>query len=358
MNNDDVRELVGRGGDASHEIFTKLTSLENVFTAWNEFQTGKACRRDVQQFAFHLEDNLFALHEDLQSGRYRHGQYTSFLLHDPKLRYIQKAAVRDRIVHHAVTRVLTPLLDSTFINNSYSNRKGKGSHAAVRRFRFCAWKLSRNNTKTVWVLQCDIRKFFASVDHTILLSLLAQRIHDGKAMNLLEEIIRSVNREQGKGIPLGNLTSQLFSNIYLHPLDWYVQQTLGVHTYIRYADDFMLVDCSKALLQSIIPLIETFVQDKLQLQLHPQKVTLKKWHQGIDFLGYVSFPHHTVLRTKTKKRLLKKVQRKYYQVQQGIVLPQSLHQTLQSYLGVLGHCRGRRIQEELETYGNNLPAQR
>ncbi len=351
MNNDDIREPISQGGgDTGHEIFAKITSLENLCTAWSAFKIGKEQRQDVREFGFCLEDNLFALYEDLQSGRYRHGQYTSFLLHDPKLRFIQKATVRDRVVHHAVARVLTPLFDPMFIHNSYANRNGKGSHAAVRRFRTCAWKLSRNNTKTVWVLQCDIRKFFASVDHAVLLSLLARRVRDNKAISLLEEIIRSVNTEQGVGIPLGNLTSQLFSNVYLHPLDWYVQQTLEVKSYIRYADDFMLVDRSEAFLQSMIPLIETFVRNTLQLQLHPQKVTLKKWHQGIDFLGYVSFPYHTILRTKTKKRLLKKVHRKQCQVQQGALPPISFCQTVQSYLGVVRHCRGRKVQKTLESY--------
>lgn len=198
-------------------------------------------KEDVLIFSEHFEEHLLQLHADLVCGRYTHGSYTRFLIHDPKLRNIAKASVRDRVLHHAICRVITPDFDRRFVFDAYSSRKTKGVHRAIERFQSLAQKLSRNNTRTVWALKCDIRKFFDSVRHDRLLDLCAKRVHDNKVMALLKDIIGSFEVSSGRGIPLGNLTSQLFANIYLDRLDQYVKRELCVKNYLRYTDDFVLL---------------------------------------------------------------------------------------------------------------------
>jgi len=159
--------------------------------AWKRFRKGKRRRPDVMVFERTLEDNLFALHVDLLSGTYRHGAYRPFTVFDPKQRQIHKADVRDRVVHQAIVNVVEPLFEPHFIHDSYSCRVGKGTHAAVRRLRSFLRAASRNGTRTAHILKCDIRKFFASVDHDILLTLLRCRISDGRLLDLIERTISS-----------------------------------------------------------------------------------------------------------------------------------------------------------------------
>lgn len=317
-----------------------------MFEAWQEFKRGKENKLDVQDFARDLEDNIFDLHKRLVSGSYRHGEYEAFLVRDPKLRNIHKASVSDRVLHHAMTNMLSPLFEPVFIHDSYSSRKEKGLHRACQRWRSFAWQLSRNNTRTVWVLKCDIKKYFASVDHGVLMELLVRKIRDKKIVCLLADVIGSFDTGYGQatGIPLGNLTSQLFSNVYLDPLDQWLKRSLHIKYYVRYADDFIILDPSPVCLASLIPKIEAFLGQVLHLQLHPEKIDLSKWHQGIDFLGYVSFPHYSVLRTSTKWRMLRRIQEKT-PLSAGRVAREKKLQMLASYRGLLSHCRSRHLRK-------------
>lgn len=172
-------------------MFEQIISLENLFAAWREFRRGKRGKTDVQEFERNLEDNIFALHDDLASGQYRHGPYHRFHIFDPKHRIIHKASVRDRLVHHAVYRVMTPLFETSFIFDSYSCRIGKGTHAAVRRLEAFARRVSRNNTGPCWALKFDVKKFFDSVDHDILLGILYRQIACPRTRELLAGIVGS-----------------------------------------------------------------------------------------------------------------------------------------------------------------------
>lgn len=308
-------------------MFEKIISLENLFVAWTEFKKEKANKEDVADFEINLEDHIFKLHEDLKSETYRHGEYFSFFVHDPKRRHIHKASVRDRLVHHAVHRIIEPEWDKIFIFDSWSSRKNKGTHRAVERLQKFGLKLSHNYTATLWVLKLDIRKFFDSVDHDILLKILERRIHDQKLMGLLKEIIGSYS----PGLPLGNLTSQLFANVYLDKLDQFVKHELRITGYIRYADDFLLLNEDKELLIRCLEKITAFLHEQLHLSVHPKKIELKRYTNGIDYLGYVCFPGHSVLRTKTKRRMLRRASEKNFS----------------SYSGILKHCRSRKLQSEL-----------
>lgn len=315
-----------------HDVFSEIISVDNLLSAWKEFQIRKTGKPDVQEFEIKLMDNILSLHRSLMQKRYKHGEYKAFIIHDPKQRLIHKAPVRDRLLHHAVFRILYPFFDRTFIADSFSSRKDKGTHRALKRLRKFASKVSENNTKTCWVLKCDIRKFFASINHNILLEVLGQYIKDSDALWLLDRIISSHSSSQsGTGLPLGNLTSQLFVNIYLNEFDRFVKHKLKVKYYIRYADDFVVPSKDKEYLKEILKEMERFLEDKLKLSIHRNKTFIKSLASGIDFLGYIIFPNHIILRTKTKTRMLARVDKK----------------NLPSYLGLLSHCNGYKLREKI-----------
>ncbi len=219
--------------------------MENLFLAWKEFKKGKTSSQDVQEFGLYLEDNIFQLHEELKSHRYTHGTYTPFFVTDPKLRHIHKASIRDRLLHHAVFRILYPIFDRNFIYDSYSCRVGKGTHRAVNRLERFIAKLSHNNNRLVYALKCDIRKFFDSINQDILTKLIDKKIEDKDTRWLIGQILGSFSKTPGRGLPLGNVTSQLFANIYLNELDQFVKHNLKVKYYLRYCDDFIILQDDK-----------------------------------------------------------------------------------------------------------------
>ncbi len=249
--------------------------------------------------------NILALHNDLKNKTYSHSPYHAFNISDPKPRNIHKASVRDRLLHHAIYKILYPYFDRKFIHDSYSCRLGKGTHKAMERFKLFSRKVSKNNTRQCFVLKCDIKKFFASIDHQTLLLTLGVNIEDKGTLWLLEQIIESFHALPGKGLPLGNLTSQLLVNIYMNEFDQFVKHKLKVKYYIRYADDFTMIYHSELELRSVLPLVERFLLEELKLELHPDKVFIRTLSSGVDFLGWVHFPDHRVLRTVTKRRMLK-----------------------------------------------------
>lgn len=286
--------------------YEELVSIDNLLEAWQEFVKGKRNRKDVQLFERYLMQNLFTLHESLASMAYKHSHYTAFTVSDPKTRHIHKATVTDRVLHRAIYRKLYPFFDPMFISDAYSCRLNKGSHRALSRFTFQARQVSYNYRKTAWVLKCDIKKFFASIDQGILLDLIDPYVQDERITLLLAEIVHSFSSDDspGIGLPLGNLTSQLFSNIYMNDFDRFVKHSLRVKKYIRYADDFVFLSASRASLENLVPSITQFLQNNLRLRLHPKKIELKTVASGMDYLGWVHFPHHRVLRTVTKHRML------------------------------------------------------
>ncbi|HEY4484365.1 MAG TPA: reverse transcriptase/maturase family protein [Candidatus Paceibacterota bacterium] len=333
-------------------VFEKLISLENLFAAWDAFKSDKSNRYDVQVFERKLEENIFELHRDLQAKKYKHGAYTGFWIRDPKPRHIHKATVRDRVLHHAIFKILNPIFEPTFIAQSFSCRVGKGTHKGIRELKEIANKIGRNGHKNVFALKCDVKKFFDSIDHDVLIKILGRKIGDSDAMWLLSEIVKSfiskdANIFEHKGVPIGNLTSQLFANVYMNEFDQFMKHDIRVKHYLRYTDDFVVVSDNKEYLGELIPLISNFLREKLALSLHPNKVTIRKFHQGIDFLGYVILPHYRQLRTKTKKRIFNKIFRRVLEKKQGLISDETLKQSLQSYLGVLGHANSYKLSQEL-----------
>lgn len=308
--------------------FEEIICLENLLEAWEEFIRGKHGKKDVQHFSMHLMDNIFSLHRELLNFTYKHGGYQAFEINDPKPRDIHKATVKDRLLHHAVYRKLYPFFEKTFIADSYSCQLNKGTHRAINRFRKFANIVSKNNTKTCWILKCDIRKFFANIDHKILIAILQKYIPDKKILWLLENVIDSFET----GLPLGNLTSQLFVNIYLNKLDQFVKHKLKAKYYLRYCDDFVIFSEDKRWLKKEIPAITEFLEKKLKLKLHPDKVFIETLASGVDFLGWVNFSDHRILRTSTKRRMMKKIKNS------------PTPETLNSYFGMLKYGNTQKIQ--------------
>jgi RNA-directed DNA polymerase len=318
--------------------YDDIISLENLLEAWKEFQSGKKLRKDVQEFELHLMSNILSLHHDLVSKKYQHSLYEAFNVSDPKPRSIHKASVRDRLLHHSLYRTLYPFFDKTFVSDSFSCRKWKGTHRAINRFRAFGYKVSKNHTKTAWVLKGDIRKFFASIDHTILMGITDQYIIDPDIRVLLSKIITSFSVREGVGLPLGNLTSQILVNIYMNEFDQFVKHSLKEKYYVRYADDFVILSDDKSHLENIIPKLQEFLWDRLKLELHPNKLYIKTIASGIDFLGWILFPDHRVLRSVTKRRMFRGIREK-----QGKI------ETVQSYIGITSQGNGYKLRKRIET---------
>lgn len=337
-----------------HSVYYKLITEENIFRGYKEFLVGKHRKRDVIAFEKALKDNLTNLYRSLLNKTYKPGGYSQFYVKDPKTRIIHKAKVADRIVHHIVSKVLEKIFEPTFIPHSYACRKKKGTHKGVLALQRMARKVSRNNARNCWVLKCDISKFFASINHKILLKILGKKVKDEDFLYLLREIIdsfysdKTVDLANKKGVPIGNLTSQFFSNIYLNELDQFVKHKLKVRHYLRYADDFAFIADNHDYLFDLISQVREFLKSELDLELHPQKVSIGKFRSGVDFLGYIIFPKYILPRTTTKRRLKRKIKNKIKEFKTGKISEDKLNQTIQSYLGYLSHANTYKFKGELE----------
>ncbi len=240
-----------------NDLFDEIISPDNLFSAWEKFRVDKGKKIDVAQVRMDLEYNIFTMHRQLKNGTYRHGPYEGFYIHDPKQRHIHKASVRDRILHHAVFSIINPIFEPTFIPTSFSCRVGYGTHKGVGVLEKMIRSVSKNARRPCFVLKADIQKFFDNVDYEILLSIIEKRIKDEKTIWLLRSIIESYEsapvrerererEREGNSSPrqrhtIGNLTSQLFANVYMNEFDQFVKHNLKVKDYVRYTDDFAIV---------------------------------------------------------------------------------------------------------------------
>lgn len=267
------------------------------------------------------------------------------------MRHIHKALVRDRVLHHAIFRVLNLIFEPMFIPTSYSCRIGKGTHKGMKKVAEMLRKESYNNTRPCYALKCDIRKFFDSIDHKILLSILRKKIKDKDAVQLLEKVVGSYtsSREstRPRGLPIGNLTSQIFANIYMNEFDYFIKHKLKVKYYARYTDDFVIVSSDRNYLAGLLNPIQEYLDKYLALGLHPKKVSIRKYQQGIDFLGYVVLRYYISLRTKTRRRMFRKLRERVKNHRSGLISELSLFESLRSYLGVLSHSTANQLGEKL-----------
>jgi len=313
-----------------HNGYNKLFSLVNIFRAWRMFRLGKTRKYDVLSFECHLEDNLFELFEDLSLGQYVHLDYTHFKVFDSKKRDIHKAYVRDRIVHQIIFDYLEEIYEPLFISDTYSSRKYKGSHKAVATFKYFAKLIQSDKRSTCFVLKCDVRKYFNSVDKDILLLLISKKVTDQGILAVISNVIYSFEKNN-PGVPLGNITSQVFANIYLHELDEFIKEDLGVRFYIRYNDDFVILDNSEKRLMSYLPKIRDFLTSNLKLEIPESKSSIRKLNWGIDFLGYTILKNAVLLRNETKGKLFARINRN----------------NTSSYLGLLKHCNSYTLTQKI-----------
>ena len=293
-------------------MWQQLISFQNLWNAWLAASRGKRSTPDVAEFEANLEANLFALQRALTDGSYRPGGYRSFLIFDPKRRLVSAAPFIDRVVHHALVRVIEPTFEATFIGDSYANRVGKGTHAAVAQAQ--SW-----SRQYAYVLQCDLRQFFPSVDHAELLKVLERKIPCVRTLALCAQILASGDGVLGneyamqyfpdddllaitrpRGLPIGNLTSQFWSNVLLNELDQLVKRTLHCKAYLRYVDDFLLFSNDKKTLWAW----KTAIREKLtamRLSLHEKESTAYPCANGIGFLGQRIYPTHRRLKTRNAR---------------------------------------------------------
>jgi retron-type reverse transcriptase len=285
-------------------LWDKLISFEHLLAAAKKAMRGKRDKANVIRFAYHFETELLRLQEQLQSQTWTPGEFHQFQILRPKPRIISAAPFRDRVVHHALCATLAEVIEPTFIEDSYANRTGKGSHLAVRKFQ----KLARTHR---FVLTCDIRKYFPSIDHIILKEIIRRKIRDEKVLWLSDRIIDHSNEqeeiegyfpgddlftrlERPHGLPLGNQTSQFFANAYLNPFDHWVKETLGAKHYLRYVDDFVIFgNDSGSLAEAREQIREVLL--RWRLRLHPRKAVISRTEDGTRWLGYRIWPTHILL---------------------------------------------------------------
>jgi RNA-directed DNA polymerase len=286
-------------------LYDQITSFENLLQAAHQSQQGKRFKASTLHFNHHLEAQLIQLQTELTTQTYQPGPYRTFEIYEPKPRVISAAPYRDRVVHHAICQIISPLLERSFIPDSYANRKHHGTHRALKRFTHFA-----NSHR--YILQCDIRRYFPSIDHALLKLIIRQQIKCPRTLALIDIIIDSSTSEpdpapnslpiyfpgdnllsplRPKGLPIGNLTSQFLANLYLSRFDHFVYETLKPCKYIRYVDDFALFSDDHHHLTQARQAIEAYLT-LLRLQIHPIKSQLFETQQGANFLGFRIFPAH------------------------------------------------------------------
>jgi RNA-directed DNA polymerase len=349
-----------------HKTYDELFSLSNIYDAWLIFRRGKVKKSDVMHFELHLEDHLFDLHAQLQSSTYTHLPYTFFHIFDNKKRDIFKAEVRDRVVHQIIYQYLSSLFEPDFIADSYASRKGKGQYRAISALRYFI-RLAGGYSSSCIVLKCDIKKYFDCVDQNTLLDIIrikilsstrvdvcdstqsaiplsgghtADRKDAEKILQVIRTIISSYHSNQGvgKGIPLGNVTSQIFANIYLNVLDHYVKNDLRCRWYVRYNDDIVIVGNDAPTLARMRDDIIVCVRDRLGLTIPINKTSIRKVPWGIEFLGFVVLPQALILRDSTKQKMYANLNEK----------------NKQTYLGMLMHCNSQYLREKICSSGKEL----
>ena len=309
-------------------IYQNIVSKENLYCAAYRAAKGKRYGDRVADFNFHLEEEIDNLHKDLLRKTYRHGKYRLFTVYEPKERKIAAAPFRDRVVHHAVHDCIEPLIDKTFIHHSYACRIDKGTHKAVDK----AQEFLRANR---YCFHGDIKKYFPSIDRNILKGMLKMRIEDEELLRLIDEIIDSAKQltpkamegarslltgseepsrsllfnNQEKGLPIGNLTSQFFANLYLNELDYFVKFDLRERYYLRYMDDFLIFGNDREGLFEIREKIRVFLKNRLELILHESKSRVYKTGDGIKFLGFRIFKSYRRLASDNVRRFRERLKR-------------------------------------------------
>ena len=311
-----------------NNLYQQICSIENLILADARAREGKNYRA-IRKFDEHWYENIVALHEALVNKTYKTSPYRTFEITDPKKRLIFCLPYEDRVIQHAVVNIAAPIWMKIFTADSYANIKGKGTHKAYNAVR----RAMKDEAGTRYAAQLDIRKFYPSIDHEIMKNIIRRKIKDRDLLELLDGIIDSA-----EGLPIGNLLSQYFSNLYLAYIDHWIKETLKVKYYFRYADDMLLLAATKEELHEVVGRIRLYLETELKLQLKPNyqvfPITEKR---GVDFVGYVIWHKYSFIRKRTKKRYSRRLKK-------GCGIG-----TKASYNGLLKHCNSRHLRKKLTT---------
>ena len=323
-----------------NNLWQEFVDFENLYNAYKLARKGKRYRYESLEFIKDLEVNIITLQNQLIWNMYNPSTMRQFYVFEPKKRLISAPCFVDRIVHHALNLIIEKLFVRKFVNETFACIVGRGIHAAMRHVVKCA-RIAKCHWKRYYVLKCDIRKFFPSVNHDTLKKIIRRTIRDKKVLNLIDIIIDSYNTDgtPGRGIPIGSLTSQLLANVVLDPFDHFIKEEKRVKYYARYMDDFIILHHDKKYLQKLKEEIEEYLHKALDLDMNP-KTGIFHERQGIDFCGYRIWPTHVLPRKSTIKRTKRRLRRfaRVYKDNPGILKHAS--DSIQSFLGYIKHCSG------------------
>lgn len=275
----------------------KIAENENLYKAWVKARKGKDEKENVLNFEKNLDKNLFSIKNQILSGDIKLGDYHYFTISDPKVRQICAASFPERVLHHAIMNICDKYFEKHFIFDTYATRKNKGTYAALDRAKY----FIRNNK---YFVKLDVRKYFDNIDHKILIKQLIKLFKDQKLIDIFQKIINSYSVSVGKGVPIGNLTSQYFANYYLSGADHFAKEFLKIKTYIRYMDDVIFFGNDKIILKQQYEKYKTFLDENLKLEL--KQLILDKSEKGVSFLGYKIFPFYIKLNKRSKLRFKRK----------------------------------------------------
>lgn len=338
------------------DLYRKIISFENILLATRKARKGKRFKYSTALFEYNLEKNIYSIINALKNKTWSPGGYTDFYIYDPKKRLISAAPYYDRVVHHALISIIEPIIEKTFIYDSYACIKGKGTHKAVLRYK----QFMRNNTH---VLKCDIKKYFPNIDHAILYTKVENKIKCRDTLWLSKKIIDSKTGtdasfdyfdgddlltplERKRGLPIGNLTSQFFANLYLNDFDHYVKETLREKYYIRYCDDFVLFGNSKKRLNEIKENIAQYLTN-LRLILHDSKSRIYRVDEGVDFLGYRIFPEYSLVRKSVVKKIKRRLRLMIDGYNKNWITINRINNSVQSWHGHMQHANSYRLRQNL-----------
>jgi retron-type reverse transcriptase len=307
------------------DLYSTLCSYENLYLAWRKARKRKTLKDYVIEFESDLDGNLKRLQHELETFTYSPNPLTTFVIRDPKTRRISASHFRDRVVHHALCNIIEPILSKNFIYDSFANQKGKGTHLAIMRFEQFLRKIRVQNAvlrgggqhklfhkefSYGYALKADVRHYFDTVDHETLLKIIEHKIKDKNTLWLIKTILKNHKTEiAGKGMPIGNLTSQFFANVYLNELDQFIKHQLMVKCYLRYVDDFVILHRNRRILEKWKVAIDIFLRDILKIELHPDKTRIINLENGMTLLGFRVFYYYRLLKKSNAKRILKRLER-------------------------------------------------
>ena len=339
-------------------FYNKIVSVDNLYLAYKKARKGKTKKNYVKEFSEDLINNLIKLNLELISFKYKPKPLEIFIIRDPKTRKISKSDFKDRIIHHALCNIIEPIFDKTFINDSYANRKGKGTLAALNRFDKFKRKVSRNGKINGWFnnnqvkgycLKADIKHYFEEINHNVLLKIIERRIKDNNIIWLIKKILSNYEGgggEQQKGMPIGNLTSQFFANVYLNELDYFIKHKLKAKYYIRYVDDFVILHSNKKILEIYKDKINKYL-NYLKLELHPNKSKIISLTRPINFVGFRIFYHYKLLKKFNRKNIQRKLNKFNTLFKKDKINYDNIYESIQGSFAYMSHANTYHLKNKL-----------